>query len=399
MHVSGDGIVVEHMEMVTTVVSSGYVDGGTTGNFLTNTIMLAPGLSETSPWLQQLANAYEVYRYHFVTVEYVPALPTGQGGQIRLAIDPDCEDAAPTALAEMMSFKFRTETSCWDRCRVNLTGKADPTEHRWRYITDVNPPKTVTGQYASQDYFSGRVFVSVSGVPANAVCGQIFLRYRVQFKTPSPRGNAIYSGLEATNKDGVTNTTSALKTVQSIKGMQRLSETLLQIDEIGEYIYDHTAGGCPTAPGTPPTPTITSGAATFVTADVPNFSIADGTSWGLMRVLKVTGAPCILSYAMTAAQAGYAILRILKQPDFFKPLYIDFNTSRYGVVNYTPAYLEAAQAAGYRPKYQPSSCAFSFTPRLVTRPQLVGEDVVTDRLADSDSEYEVMSVKSVKKRK
>lgn len=103
---------------------SEFLVGVTTNTTFTNAIArleVNPGLSATFPWLSQIAQQWEEYRFHNIEFEYVTRAATSQAGNILIAPDYDCSDPTPTTELILSSYEDAVEDALWKdiTCRLN----------------------------------------------------------------------------------------------------------------------------------------------------------------------------------------------------------------------------------------------------------------------------------------
>jgi hypothetical protein len=100
-----DKTVICHKEFIKNI-------GGTL-TFSCDNDGINPGNADVFPWLASVAISFESYRFRKLRFRYEPTAPTSQPGSVMMAIDYDCEDAAPDTKAEFLSYYGSCRSSPW----------------------------------------------------------------------------------------------------------------------------------------------------------------------------------------------------------------------------------------------------------------------------------------------
>lgn len=77
-----------------------------------------PAVSSMFPWLSQIANAYERFKFHKLSFELVASQATSTPGRVYLAIDYDWDDEVPANKAQMMGNMSAQEAPVWSNLRI-----------------------------------------------------------------------------------------------------------------------------------------------------------------------------------------------------------------------------------------------------------------------------------------
>lgn len=176
-----EGIRVCHKELVRTVYSS--------QNFATSEIFLNPGLTETFPWLAQIAVNFEFYKFNGLVFQYRPTsgvynAATPALGTVLLATQYDVVEPSFESKQEMMS-------SCYSTSSVPSAETWHPIECRPMTMTTV-VHKTRHGSYnylpvgaARQLYDHGKTTLAAEGNPSSGFAmGELWLTYDVSLFKP-----------------------------------------------------------------------------------------------------------------------------------------------------------------------------------------------------------------------
>lgn len=171
---NGTSIIVRHTEYVADIIA-------TNAAFAVAKFALNPGLATAFPWLSNVANNYESYRFHDLHYCYKPICPTSTPGKVMIAIDYDANDATPGSKVIINSYQGTVSTSVWDTITHKSTKENLQKFTTQRYVRAGNAP---TGTDL-KTYDLGSVLIATSNTPASSTtCGEIFVTYTVELFTP-----------------------------------------------------------------------------------------------------------------------------------------------------------------------------------------------------------------------
>lgn len=176
---SNGDLVVSHREFLQDIPAS--VDFRSTG------IPVNPGLSETFPWLSQMATLYESYCFEKLDFAYQTMSSTTQSGSVMLAIDYDASDPSPIDKQQMASYRGYSRSSPWENF-TNHSKKEDISKRKTYYVRN-------GGLGSNQDvklYDVGNLFVATQGqAPDTPPVGELYVDYRVKLMTPQLNNPAL----------------------------------------------------------------------------------------------------------------------------------------------------------------------------------------------------------------
>lgn len=81
------------------------------------------GDTKTFPWLSKIANGYERYCVHSMTVSYEPFVSTTETGAILMQVDYDPNDPAPVSKSNMLNSMGASRSAVWMNTSMNLDRK------------------------------------------------------------------------------------------------------------------------------------------------------------------------------------------------------------------------------------------------------------------------------------
>lgn len=112
MRSSGRNMTVNHTERFASVTT-------TTTAFEIRSFSLNPGLAAIFPWMSDVANRYEKYKFRSVRFRYVPQ-SAALAGTVSLAFDFDPNDDAPTSMEEANTYHDYVTTSIWTGAELSI---------------------------------------------------------------------------------------------------------------------------------------------------------------------------------------------------------------------------------------------------------------------------------------
>lgn len=252
---NGD-VVVSHRELVRDVPGS--------VGFAVNALAINPGLGSTFPWLSQMAQLYESFKFESLKFEFETMSSTSTTGTVMAVVDYDASDAAPVDKSQMATYRGFARSAPWD-CFKQYSVSEDLNKRASYYVRS-------GALSANQDiklYDVGNFFVATQGqLDTSTVC-ELYVSYKVKLMTPQLQNPAVGNS------------------------------------KSGKFVWA-TAGGAPTtSTGTsaPLVPTGTAGATTILTAtSAYNCLLAlQSTTTGVITGYDFTGSTCTI-------QAGISVV-------------------------------------------------------------------------------------------
>lgn len=181
-------VTVEHTEYVR--------DLSGTAAFAPTTLDINPGNTDVFAWLSDLAGLFETYEFQKLEFHYNPSVGTDTDGKLLMTFDPDVLDDVPDSKQVMLEARIQLDATPWQPSVLKIPRDVLEAE---RYTRSGIPPLDADQHM----YDVGQLLYATPGVPV-AVCGELFVTYKVVFRTPNgpqPRSGWIYSTAAA---DGVT---------------------------------------------------------------------------------------------------------------------------------------------------------------------------------------------------
>lgn len=171
---NGSSITIRHTEYIADISSSG-------ASYAVTKYSINPGLNANFPWLSNVANNYESYRFNRLQYIYKPICPTTTQGKVILGVDYDASDSTPNSKLILNSFESSVSCSPWDSVTHTSTTK---NLHKFGTQRYVRPGTQPTGTDI-KSYDIGNLYVGTSNTPSTATTlGELYVSYEIQLFTP-----------------------------------------------------------------------------------------------------------------------------------------------------------------------------------------------------------------------
>jgi hypothetical protein len=189
MHKDGQTIIVRHREFLTEVKGSTTFD-------VRASFPINPGMSETFPWLSNIASQFQQYRIRGMVYHYIPtsgsiATSSPSLGSVMLQTVYRASDVAPSGKVELLNEYWSSEVVPSETFAHPV--ECNPAENPFnvQYVRATAPP---TGE-SKLLYDLGTTYLAVSGQQANdQVLGDLWVTYEIELKKP-----VLYSPINVGN--------------------------------------------------------------------------------------------------------------------------------------------------------------------------------------------------------
>jgi hypothetical protein len=227
---------ITHSEFFANVTST--TDAYTVTSYACN-----PGVASLFPWLSQVAQRFETYKFRYLQFQLHTRAITSQVGTIGLVFDFDAQDPAPTSQMEALSYHDRTADSPWKGQSVTLdltSGDRLPIRY-----TRVGLPSGISYDLKTLDL--GNLHVFTDGVLASANLGILEVSYSLDLYTPQIQngiGGRFYNtvgGLDATHLVGTV--ANFLSDPQANAPFVVTSTSVLTFNQKFEGLVTYSIGG------------------------------------------------------------------------------------------------------------------------------------------------------------
>lgn len=175
------------------------------------TFEINPGLEAFFPWLSQIAQRFETYRFNSFKVHYVTSVPTSTSGT--LAICPDYDAADDNSLAtkkELMAFEDSTRGAWWS----NFTMTSTPANLR-KKVTHFIRGQALASNLDIKTYDVMQLHLHKSGAVAE-VGGELWVEYDITLYTPQMKHEAEALQQTGAESDFTVDSTDTLAVLSDI---------------------------------------------------------------------------------------------------------------------------------------------------------------------------------------
>jgi len=168
-------IRIKHSEYFWDVVntsSSWGIYNATAGYYKLN-----PANGNMFPWLSVVSQNWERYRFHSVTIRYIPRCSTATNGFVQIYHDADVLDTAPNNEIAFMANSTARDTPAWKAMNISIGSERLNGDYKHKYIG--TPPTNAD----PKTYDSGQLFIALGGDSVNF--GKLVVDYDVELSMPA----------------------------------------------------------------------------------------------------------------------------------------------------------------------------------------------------------------------
>lgn len=138
-----------------------------------------PSVYNMFPWLSNIANCYERFRFNRLAFHFLPSQATSTAGRFYAAVDYDYDDNPALTKTEMMGNKTAVESPVWNECRLECDPQSLNRDLPYRYVSCSTRGLEVEGRTA----FSGFLMCAFDTPTANCLM-DLWVEYDVELVTP-----------------------------------------------------------------------------------------------------------------------------------------------------------------------------------------------------------------------
>jgi hypothetical protein len=148
--------------------------------FASTSLPINPGQVLLFPWLSQIAQRYESYRFNSLRFCLETTSPTTATGSVILAVDFDAADDAPVSKIQAMSYRSSVRGAPWDALEQNLLPE-DLHKLPMNYVrTTVSLPANLD----IKTYDIGNLIMITQGQAGTSSVSELYVEYDVNLITP-----------------------------------------------------------------------------------------------------------------------------------------------------------------------------------------------------------------------
>jgi hypothetical protein len=280
---------------------------GTPSTFKVESLDLNPGRPATFPWLSQVAQRFEKYKFEKLHFDYETEAPSTLGGTLVLAVDYDASDRAPLSKQQAMAYQNSARSSPWNMCK-HISSKENLSQQKAYFVRS----RALGANCDIKLYDVGKLHVISQGITtASAELGELYVEYDIVLQTPALNGIVISGGMATS---GGTKTNANPFGDDAIVAEYAAGFTFINSEvtflEYGDYMVTVSGGG----------------------AGISDFTSSEGTSLDVLddgfvvngsgslyvyfaRVRIVSLSQATLSFSGTGTTWGTADLMIGQAPD------------------------------------------------------------------------------------
>jgi hypothetical protein len=190
---------------------------GSNNAFVAQFFNINPGLVNTFPWLAQIAQSFETYKFNSLSIEFLTSASTASTGTNVIAPDYNAADTVAVSIQELEQFQDACRDVPWAdiNCRINPTSLGSLGPRRYIRVGNLAPNLDVK----TYDVCSV-TFASNNSIATNVVAGELWINYDVELDIPTSfnQSNTAFSGMIA----ALTPTTANLFGTASVTSTGRL---------------------------------------------------------------------------------------------------------------------------------------------------------------------------------
>jgi len=155
-------------------------------NFAVTQYPLNPGLLSTFPWLSQLAENYEAYKFQYLHVRFVTSSPSTIAGRIIISPDYNSSDVVASSSTALEQFQDTFADMVWadGRCVLNPAGMGIIGPKRYIRVG------ALAGNLDIKTYDIATVNIGTYGQANTNQLGELWLDYCVDLFVPTPQNLA-----------------------------------------------------------------------------------------------------------------------------------------------------------------------------------------------------------------
>jgi len=155
-----------------------------------------PGFGDIFPWLSNISDSWEFYRFRKVQFRYNPTVPTNTPGMVMMAFDSDNNDVAPISKQQFAQYTPNLMGVVWAPFGYSLPAK--------EILHQRNNGKLLCRSNATagdvNNYDVGKLHLALQGCPVGSV-GDVYVDYEVELHVPQNNDDAFVWHVNAVSSD------------------------------------------------------------------------------------------------------------------------------------------------------------------------------------------------------
>jgi len=226
---------VKHREYIADVVGSSSSNGAP---YNVTQYAINPGLISQFPWLANMANLFESYKFNSLCFEFRTSSSTATVGKIILSIDWDAADAAPGSKQAQLQERTVADDAVWENFNLVCDQQDLLKFGVQRYMRSGALPSNLD----IKTYDIGNLWVATQGLStASLTIGELYVCYDVELITPQQAQiNTLFQDIA-----GVSPTTTSLLGTQTqtanSANIASVAGEVVTFNQAGNYLMTYEA--------------------------------------------------------------------------------------------------------------------------------------------------------------
>lgn len=333
--VNNGGVIIRHREYLGDIPA--------TVDFSIQSFLIQPGLSETFPWLSQMANSFEQYKlrgmlFEFQSTSSDAVLSTATSsalGTVVMMTEYDVADSIPTSKRQMLNAEF----SCSSKPSCSFIHPIECARSQSQLdMLYTRGTLTVPAGFDQRLYDFARFHIATEGMQAaSGVCGELWVTYEIELFKPQFYFYALADHFRMTtitqaNPLGVSSSSVNIAAGATLGGtVDATNYYFPSIISDGVYYYSYTVVGGGAANVISASVTFTNCAAydlidndAFSYAFAPNPAVASNQNTSIIAgAVKITGQNAKITWSTAGtypAATNSGDLFVIRLPDTLGPV-------------------------------------------------------------------------------
>ncbi len=196
-----------------------------------------PGLPATFPWLSQLANLFESYRFNKLVFQYRTQAATAATGKAMLSVDWDAADATPTSKVQQLQERTKMDDASWK----NFDLPCDLADLLKFGVQRYTRSAGLSANLDIKTYDVGNLLVGTQGQAGTAAIGELWVEYDLELITPQTSdGLAPGIGVKIVANGAISdvNLLGNTPTVTGTTSLVTATGNVIVFNKTGNYLVD-----------------------------------------------------------------------------------------------------------------------------------------------------------------
>jgi len=195
-----------------------------------------PGLSNLFAWLALQALFYQEYTVKAIRFVFETEKATTLSGKVMYAFLQDSSDPLPASKQEMMENQLKAAGAIWQPFALAISMSNFSALGRSRFVRSGN----LAANLDVKTYDIGQLVVAVQGMADTSACGELYVEYEIELKTPISSSAQLANALSVEVTGVTPSQTSLYGTTPTLKGGLNVTATgnVLTFNTVGQYVAE-----------------------------------------------------------------------------------------------------------------------------------------------------------------